>query len=244
MKIDQAITRYIDDALAVQNNAERAEHEPSGKLTAGSLYQPLRFQLLKYLGVEGKKPDEYSLRKFARGRAVEEWFARHLDNMGVLVGEQKQVEYRGAIGKVDALVDQAKLDFNTLGIIPHEIKSVTNRNFKYIHDKGDISEHYHLQACFYALAMGTSHYALDFIASDDLREYVTIHDVLVMKPKVDRKISNYLQMIEKWTNDRTVPAWEIDYKWLDNPTYMPFDEEWARCPSSVFIKKLEALGKA
>lgn len=243
MRIDVAITKHIDNVLEIKNDLEQAAHEPSGKLSAGFLYQPTRFQLLKYLGVERTKPDAYSLRKFARGKSVEDWFVDHLDTMGVLVSKQRSVEYRGVVGVVDAEVDSKGLQFKDLGIIPHEIKSVTNRNYKYIHDKGDISEHYQLQAAFYALALGTDYYALDFIASDDLREYVTIHETKNMKSKVDRKISQYMKTIEDWKKDQTVPKWEADYKWLENPMYMPFEEVWATCPQSVFIKKLEELGK-
>ncbi|MGI5828357.1 MAG: hypothetical protein ACOX6V_05045 [Patescibacteria group bacterium] len=241
MLVDNAITRFIDTNLIEEDKLERDNHVSSGKLSANYLYKPKRFQLLKYLGVAGKPADCFSLRKFARGRAVEDYYVEKLEKMGIVVETQKEVSYRDTVGKVDVVVDSKTLDFK-LGIIPHEVKSVTNRNFKWIKDNGEISEHYHLQACLYALAMESEYYALDFIASDDLREYVTIHETKHYKKEVDRIITEYNEMIRAFQEHATIPEWKVNYKWQENPMYMPFDEFWAKCTAKEFIDKLKELG--
>src|SRR6266540_3542492 len=147
--IDNAINQFIDDSL-MRDNAEReAKHESSGKLSASMLYQPLRFQVLKTLGAPRKPLDPYVLGKFKRGNDVEDWYVGKIGEMGALVDRQKIVEYRGVIGFVDALVDSDKMQFKK-GIMPHEVKSVTNMKLKRI-AKTEVDWHYKMQACLYAL---------------------------------------------------------------------------------------------
>jgi hypothetical protein len=241
MIVDTTINTYIDTLLSKENFDERENHISSNKLTASYLKEPKRFQLLKYLGVPTKEVDCYSLRKFARGRQVEDYFIGKLKDSGLVVETQKSLEYRGCIGIVDATMDSDKMQFHK-GIIPHEIKSVTNRAYKWIHDRGDIGWGYHLQACLYAMALETEYYALDFIASDDLREYITIHETRIFKKEVDRVISEYQQMIQDFTTNATVPKWETHDKWQNDPKYMKYDVFWSECSDTQFINKLQELG--
>jgi hypothetical protein len=241
MIVDTTINNYIDGILTQDNFDERENHVSSNKLTASYLKEPKRFQLLKYLGVPVKEAKPYDLRKFARGRQVEDYFIDKLKNSGLIIETQKSLEYRGCIGIVDALMDSDKMQFHK-GIIPHEIKSVTNAAFKWINVKGDIGWGYHMQACFYAMALETEYYALDFIASDDLREYITIHETRIFKKEVDRVISEYQQMIADFTKNASVPKWEVHDKWQNDPKYMKYDVFWSECSDKQFIDKLKELG--
>lgn len=236
MIIDSFIQRGIDKLLADENEEQKLAWGVHSRLTASSLYLPERFQLLKFLGVPEKENDVYSLRKFARGRAVEDWYVSYCKQMGIVLEEQAEVDYRGVTGRVDMLVDSEKLDFSA-GKIPHEIKSVKSSAFKYIQTRGEISEHYHIQACLYALALGSGYYGLDFICADDLREHVTIHQTSVFKPVVDKIINRFEEIVSK----KEIPKWSVRAKWQDNPQYMRYEPEWATCSDSEFRKRLSDL---
>lgn len=243
MRIEQGISRRIDQIL-IREDAERsALHESSRGLTASSLLSPSRQWLLKYIGIPRKTIDPYTLRKFARGRAVEDWYVDKLDKAGVLVAKQKEVLYRECKGFADAIVDQSELDFKDLGIIPHEVKSVTNAHFKRIKTTGEINHGYILQAVLYALGEGKSQCAVDVIASDDLRDHVVIFDVKDYKNEIDRLITEHQIVIENWKANHQVPDWTPREKWQDNPMYMAYDEQWARFSQAQFIQAVEEFEK-
>jgi len=239
--IDQTINRFIDEKLIFENSKREAEHEPSGLLSASMLYQPLRFQVLKTLGTPRKPLDAYTLGKFKRGNDVEDWYVSQLDEMGVLLGRQVRVEYRGAIGFVDAMVDSDKTPINR-GKIPHEVKSVTNAKLKRIAST-EVDWHYKMQGCFYALAIGGEHYAIDIVSAEDLRPTSYIFQAKELQKEVDQAISNYMIAMENWKKDRSLPRFEptAKAKWTGNLAYSMFDEFWATAPDSDVIKKLEEL---
>jgi len=240
MKTEQAITRKIDQVMLNENAQREAEHESGTGLTASGLWNPSRTWLLKYLKIPKKQLDPFTLRKFARGRSVEDWYTDKLEKAGVLVNKQVAVEYRGCKGFADVIIKHDDLDFK-LGEVPHEVKSITNAHFRRIIKTGDINYSYHLQACLYALGLGTDHYGLDIIASDDMREMVTLYETKLMKKAVNQLISEHQVVIENWLNDRTVPNWQVREKWQDIPMYMNYDEKWARFTQSQFIKEVEAI---
>lgn len=236
MRIEYGIASIIDDVMVKRNEADQAKHTPSGKLSAGMLHQPLRFQLLKYLGVPPKEMNTFTLRKLARGKQVEKWFVDCLkEKSGLVIDTQLEVEYRNTVGKPDIEIDQNLLTV-MVGEIPHEVKSVTNKAFKYI-QKDNISFHYKLQAGFYGLARGTEEYGLDFIASDDLRDRCFILETKEIKPYIDQAIDDFQYMI----SHRTIPEWEVQQEWQNNPEYMKYDPIWATCTESEFRSRLEQL---
>jgi hypothetical protein len=123
----------------------------------------------------------------------------------------------------------------------YEIKSVTNRSYKWIVDKGEISWHYKMQAGFYGLARNEEYFGLVFIASDDLREHVTIHRTREVKAEIDKIIDEYEQMVHDWETNHKVPAWEVHDKWMENPNYMAYDSIWATCSEDEYVKMAVAL---
>jgi len=239
MRIEQGIGRIIDRQLIIDDAERSALHESGKGLTASSLLSPSRQWLLKYLGVPRKTIDPYTLRKFLRGRMVEDWYVGELDKAGVLVARQKEVLYRECKGFADAIVDQSTLDFKELGVIPHEVKSVTNAHFKRIKTTGEINKGYILQAVLYALGEGRDQCAVDIIASDDLRDNVVIFDVKDYKNEIDKLITEHQLVIEGWKANHKVPDWAPREKWQDNPMYMAYDECWARYSQAEFIKAIE-----
>jgi hypothetical protein len=238
---DNYINRFIDEEL-VRANAEReSTHESSGKLSASMLYQPLRFQVLKTIGVPRKPLDPYVLGKFKRGNDVEDWYVSMLDKAGVLVEAQKMVEYRDCVGYVDAIVDSDKMLFKK-GLISHEVKSVTNAKLKRIAKTG-VDYHYRLQATLYALALGHEYYAIDVLSSEDLRPNVYIFQTRELKRDVDMYISSYMQAMENWKASRVLPKFEAnpEVAWTANKAYAMFSEEWIEATDNEVIKKLEEL---
>lgn len=253
--IDTTINQFIDAEL-IRKNAEReAKHEPSGKLSASMLYQPLRFQLLKVLGAPRKPFDAYTLAKFKRGVDVEEWYVTQLENAGVLVSDEKSLEdmsltptegqafaeYRGAIGYVDSVIDTDQMQAKK-GIIPNEIKSVTNMKMKRIKSTG-VDWHYKIQAAMYALAMESEYFAVTIVSAEDLRSETHIFPTREMKRDVDQAISNFMKAMENWKKDRTLPRFEPNPQvpWTANLKYAMFEEQWAEGDNWA-IKEMEKLG--
>src|SRR5438105_4187037 len=122
---DNFLDRKIGDEIVAAALVKEAAHAVSGKLSASRLNDPLQWQLLYVLGVPQKPIDEYTYRKFLRGNHVEDWLLSKLTP----VEKQKFVEYRGVVGYVDAVCDTADWQFPS-GIIPLEVKSVSNMKFK------------------------------------------------------------------------------------------------------------------
>ena len=243
MIIDNAINKFIEDSLMAENAMRERDHESSGKLSASMLYQPLRFQVLKTIGAPRKPMEPYVLGKFKRGNDVEDWYVNKIGDMGALVERQKKVEYRGVIGFVDAVVDSGKWQFKQ-GIMPHEVKSVTNAKLRQIAKSSEIDWHYKIQATLYALAMGTEWYAVDIVSAEDLRPNVYIFQTAELKHEVDQIISKYMEAMEAWKRDRTLPKFAPNPKvaWTGNLNYSMFAPEWAEFPDSWAITQLEALG--
>jgi len=215
--------RVIGQTLLAQNAKEREDHNPSGRLSAGSLGKPLQWQILHYLNVPGKEFDEYVLRKFTRGKDIESWFLFQVPNV---VEQQKEVLYREVIGYVDAMVDTKDCDFN-LGVIPCEIKSVTNMKYKHLSKQNTADRSHKLQAGLYALATGSEHFCVNYIASDDLRVLTYVFDTEDVKDEIDEIITRFDDQVAK----QTVPLFEPVEKWQgkqdynDYPKYASIVEE-------------------
>lgn len=211
MKIDYALDNLIAGQLKAQNDAEQANHKSSGKLSASMLGQPLQWQILKVLGVQGKKFDDYTLRKFKRGKDVENWVVSFIQGEA-----QKFVEYRNVVGYVDKIVDTKEWD-NSNGLMPLEIKSVTNMKFKRV-DKEGADRGHKLQATLYALALGHERFGVCYIASDDYRVKVFVYDTSEMKKEVDEIIDQFNNQLKL----KVVPVFEAKEKWQDDLKYNSF----------------------
>lgn len=234
---DRALDRLIGTKMTEAAIANKAARTPSGKLSASMLYSPLQWQILKTIGIAGKPYDEYTLRKFERGHNVEEWLLTYMP--GVL-DKQKLVEYHDAIGYIDALVDTTSYE-HSLGIIPHEIKSVSNAKFKRISAQGSPDMGHILQACFYALALTCRHFAIDYVSTDDYRVETYVLPTEKYAKDVTDAIVGYKQAMRDWTEKKVIPAfvarekWQADIKYCDYPTFVGLDQSAA---SNLAIKML------
>lgn len=255
--IDSSLNKFIDDELIRENAKREAEHESSGLLSASMLFQPLRFQVLKTLKAPRRPFDAYTLAKFKRGRDVEDWYVDQLEKSGFLVTNpnilsehnlktsddtQPKGSYKKAICYIDAVIDTDKMQAK-VGIIPNEVKSITNMKWRRIKKTG-IDWHYKMQACFAGLAMGTTHYAVTIVSAEDYRSETHIFRTRHLKADVDRAIDNYMAAMKNWKKNRTLPVFEphAEVKWVSNPKYAMFTQEWMNEPDSWAIGKMEELG--
>lgn len=238
---DNSVSEFIKNELVRLNKEREESHEASGKLSASMLYQPLRFQVLKTIGVPRREIDPYVLGKFKRGNDVEDWYVSMLDKMGVLIEAQKEINYRGVVGLVDALVDSDKM-FYKQGIMPHEVKSVTNAKLKRI-AKTEVDYHYKLQACLYALALETDYYSVDIVSAEDLRPNVYIFETKELKEEIDQIIDNYNEAMDNFNKNGKIPAFEANpnVKWTANPNYSMYDEFYITASDKEIGKRLEQM---
>lgn len=208
---DNYIDDYISKIMTEKNKEDSDNHKSSGKLSAGMLGSPLQWQILKIKGIPQQPFDEYTLRKFQRGKDVEKWFISVVPN---LVEEQKFVEYRNVVGYADTIIDTTTHHYNA-GIIPHEVKSVTNEKFKRIIKDGNADRSHRLQAGLYALALGAEHFAIDYIASDDYRIKTYIYDTAEIKDEIDGIIDRF----DKQLATGLVPVFVAEEIWQKSERY-------------------------
>jgi len=252
--IDTTVDEYINKELIKDNKERQLKHKASGKLSASMLFQPVKFQVLKTIGVPRKPFDVYTLGKFKRGRDVETWYVEELKKSGVLVEDPKvlwkynlqldedkqpQATYRECIGYIDSIIDTDKME-SKVGIIPNEIKSIVNMKWRRVKKTG-IDWHYKIQACFYALAMGVEHYAVTIVSAEDLRRETHIFEVSKMKKYVDHAIGQYMIAMARFNKDLTLPKFEANehVKWTGDLKYAMFSPEWANNPDSWVLEQLK-----
>lgn len=229
MLIDNYIDRKIGETLSKENEEERKNHVSSGKLTASMLGEPLQWQILKVIGVEPKPIDEYTLRKFKRGKDIETWLMTHIG----AIETQKKVEYRDVVGIVDAVCDTKDWDFPK-GIIPVEIKSVSNAKFKRIVKAVAPDRGHCLQACLYALAIGCPHFAVSYVATDDLRVHTFILETEDWREKVDTIINRF----EEQHSKAEVPVFIPEEKWQADLKYNKYPE-WSNLTEEEIAQKIK-----
>lgn len=209
----------INKTLRAKHEAERALHEPSGKLSASQLGKPLLDQVLKLIGVPPKPIDDYVLRLFERGNQVEAWVAEFLD-----VDEtQKEVDYMGVIGFVDAVKDNK----------PIEIKSVKSSQYKWLKQQGAKWGH-KLQAGLYALAMDSPTYQILYVTADDFRTFEYELPTADIKPdiiKIVNEVANQIKLA-------TLPVFKPREKWQENPAYSDYPE-WMSLTPELAMEKLK-----
>jgi hypothetical protein len=255
--IDTTINRHIEAQLISENEARESAHSPSGKLSASILYQPLRFQVLKSIGAPRKPFDAYTLAKFKRGRDVEDWYVEQTKQAGVAVTDKDAIEalnlkffedgqpfgeYKGAIGYIDNILNTDLMQAKK-GIIPNEIKSITNMKMKNIARQG-IDYHYRLQACFYAMAMGLKWYGVTVVSAEDLRSETHIFNVIDLKQDVETAISRFDEAMKDWRENKKLPPFEPNpnVPWTANLQYAMFEEFWAQAPDDKVVAALTEMG--
>jgi hypothetical protein len=236
---DNSIQLLIEKQLIADNAERDAKHESSGLLSASWLYQPLRYQVMKTIGVPRKTFEPYLLGKFKRGFDVEAWLVDHMEKAGVLIEKQKEVKYRNVIGFIDAVVDSDKLMFKK-GPMVHEVKSVTNAKLKRIQTSTEVDYHYKLQAGLYAIAEKNEYYAIDIISAEDLRVNTYIFQTADIAPEIEQIISNYDKALETWKTMKRLPELVVNekVKWAINPDYAPFPAEWLEKTDEQIVKDL------
>jgi hypothetical protein len=242
--LDNSLQGFIDLELIAENEKREKKHEPSGLLSASMLYQPLRFQVMKTIGIPRKSFEPYLLGKFKRGNDCEDWLADRMDKAGILIERQKEIKYKNVIGFIDALVDSGKMNFKK-GQMPHEIKSVTNAKLKRI-SQTEVDYHYKLQGGLYALAIGSEYYAIDIISAEDLRVNTYIFDVKDIKSDIENIISRYDEAMENWKTKKILPKFEVNPKvpWTSNLEYAPFSMEFVEMTDSDMVKYIDNNGKS
>jgi len=232
MIVDKTIERTIDKILIEDDKKRSSEHTSSGKLSASKLSWPLQWQILDHYKVASKEIDAYTLRKFLRGRTVEDWLVTQIPG---IVDKQKFVTYRDVVGYMDVYVDSSNYEFKN-GNIPHEIKSVSNAKYKMIETNKVPDEAHCLQACLYALAMKSDYFAVDYVATDDLRVTSFIMEAKDYAKQVNRIIDTYNEQLLK----KEIPVFEPLYAWQKNKTYNNFPE-WSDLTQEEINEKVKRL---
>lgn len=212
MKLYPKLDEEFKTNLIAEFKADREQHIPSGKLSASSLHKPLLWQILKYLEVP-RIEDDYLPMKFQRGKDVEKSFLKRIENN--TEDQQKDIEYMGVVGNIDALYRTQEY-----GILPLEIKSVTSFKFKHIKIENMPDEQYQLQGTLYALAQKTSKYLITIVNSDDFRPMTFLMDTETLHREVVRIIEDY----DKALQTRTMPVFIPRYKWQENSKYSDYPE--------------------
>ena len=225
--IDGYLDKLIGENLLAKQESEK--REGSGKLSASKLYWPLQWQILATKFKLKSNLDEYTLRKFQRGKDVEEWFIKQIKP----VDSQKFLEYRGVIGFCDSIVDTKEWE-NNIGIIPLEVKSVTNMKFKRIvreddegNTVGEPDRGHVLQNALYALALEKEHHAITYIASDDYRVATFICKTAESKEKIDQIIDEFqaAYMLDTIPKFEPREKWQADIKYNNFPEYAGMTED-------------------
>lgn len=213
MHIDPTIQNIVAaKVLAAQEN-----REPSSRLSAGKLGWPLQWQMLHHYGVQAATPDEYTLRKFQRGKDVEDRIVEWVSP----VKKQVPVEYRGVVGVADMVLD-----------CPVEIKSVTNLAFKHIQKEGPKRGHI-LQGELYAKGLGVGRFWLAYVASDDYR-------VLTFELPVSGLVDEVIDRHEAQVRDGRVPVFRPEEEWHTMKKYSPYPS-WMKLSEEEIVAKLATI---
>jgi hypothetical protein len=231
MEVSNFLENVISNNLLREQIGNKRHTELMGKLSGSILGSPLQAQILHMLGIGEKQQDPYVLRKFQRGHDVEAWVMKHVPG---LTDRQTDITYRGARGHIDALVDMAEWDAPELGVIPHEIKSVTNAAYKWIKRSGAKWSH-KLQAGMYALATDADYFMIHYIASDDYRILSFLFDIKEIAPDVDLIIDE----VEDQLMSGLLPEFKSREDWQNNKEYQNYPT-WSSLTQEELMLKLES----
>ena len=214
------VNPHIQEKIDKKVLEAREDKEPSGRLSAGKLGWPLQWQMLHYFKVPQAPFDAFTLRKFQRGKDVEDRIINWIEPQET----QKEVEYRGVVGFVDAILDG----------VPVEVKSVTNMAFKYLQKEG-IKRGHRLQAELYAKALGADRFQVAYVASDDYR-------VLSFEEQVTDVVDKVIDRYEAQVALGKVPVFVAEEKWQGMKDYCTFPE-WLKLTEEEIAEKLLTLTK-
>lgn len=228
---DSTLDRIVEEHLLAQRIAKDHGHKSSGKLSAGMLGQPVQWQILKTLGIPQREIDPYTLRKFLRGEHVEEWLMGYLPG---IIERQKFAEYRGVIGYADALVDCTEWTSGK-GIMPVEVKSVSNMKYKRIIQESAPDHSHRLQATLYALAFETDYYCIAYVSTDDYRIACYVCPTESTVSGVEYAIDEY----EAALASGIVPVFEAKENWQANEKYSNYPD-WQKLTEAEIEAKLQA----
>ncbi len=259
MKVLQYLDNTISNNLLEEQKENRRGRDLVQKLSGSTLGQPLQTQILHILGVPEKSQESYVLRKFQRGHHVEAYVMKHMpglltpaqilefakekDAIADVDGEgQAVLTYRGATGHIDGIVDMAAWDEPHLGIIPHEVKSVTNAAFKWIVG-GKAKKSHQLQAGMYAMALKVPFYMIHYVASDDYRIESMLFDTKDIAPEVDGIITEVAEQLEKGILPAFTPRedWQANKDYQNYPMWSDLTEE--ECMAKLSTEYPEAYKK-
>src|SRR3990167_6460211 len=218
-KITHKVNPIIQETIAKAVLADAEDREPSGRLSASKLGWPLQWQMLHYFKIFPLKLDEYTLRKFVRGKDVEDRIVSWLKAEKT----QVSVEYRSVVGFCDVVLDY-----------PIEVKSVTNMAFKHIQKEGAKRGH-KLQGELYAKALGFDRYAIAYVASDDYR-------VLCLEYPVSDEVDKVIDCYEEQVKKGVVPVFAPEEKWQEMAKYSSYPD-WANLSEDDIKSKLEKYTK-
>jgi hypothetical protein len=268
MKILSYLDNAIANALLIAQQDSKRSLDLSRSLSGSILGAPLQEQILHIIGVPKKQIDPYVLRKFERGHHVEAWV---MDNMlgllnteqiiayaksrGAVVGVdeegQAMINYRIAKGHVDAIVDMKAWDMPEIGIIPHEVKSITNANWNRLfggkmYKEPDAKWSHKLQAGMYAKALFAGHFVIHYVASDDYRIMSLLYKTDEISSDIDQIITEVEEQLvlgqvpiftprEAWQGGVTgkqyanYPAWmDLDHEQLQEKLKKEYPEAYER----------------
>ena len=212
MKVNATIEETIRNKVLAENE----EREPSGRLAAGKLGWPLQWQMLWHFKVPTAPLDEYTLRKFQRGKDVEDRIVAWMEPEKT----QVPVTYREVVGFADMVLDY-----------PIEVKSVTNMAFKHIQREGPKYGH-RLQGELYAKGLGFDKFGVAYVASDDYR-------VLCFEEEVTDETDKVIDAYEAQVKLGTVPVFEEKEPWHAIKKYSIYPD-WMKLSEEEIAEKLAA----
>jgi hypothetical protein len=231
MILDNFIDKQIGQRFLELDAEKESKHVSSGKLSASMLGQPLQWQILKILKIASKPIDEYTLRKFHRGKQIEEWLINEIPDK---VETQKFVEYRNVVGYIDLICDTKAWEWNN-GIIVAEIKSVNNLKYKRI-IKGGADRSHRLQACLYAIAENKDKYSIIYVSTDDLRVQTYIYNT----EEDSKEVNDIITRFDSQMGKKEIPTFKAEEDWQKNPTYQNYPE-WSNLNQEEINEKVKQL---
>lgn len=220
------VNKLIATRLRTENALREAKHTPSGKLSASMLGSPIQWQVLKYLGVEQRPVDDYTLAKFKRGNHVEDFIVETVKLSDPKLKQQVECNYKGCIGYLDILTGDE---------YPIEVKSTTNKAFSWIKKDGAKKAHI-LQGCYYALALKKDRFSVLYVASDDYRTFRFDFLTRQYQNEVDKAISLFNKVVER----KEIPVFEALEKWQADEKYNPYPE-WINLSKDTLEEKAKTL---
>ena len=234
--LDETLRAGFYKVLRKEHETEAALHQPSGRLSAGQLSKPLLEQILKIVGVPPKPVDDYTLGQFARGDAVEEWVIHCLEPEKT----QVEVKYRNAVGFIDAIKNDDV--FEVKSIKNSAVRYIDPENTKRTRRDGELVPEYSgpkykdaLQGGFYAAAKKRPYFWIIYVATDDLRTYPHKIETDLIKPEIDRIISEVARQLKTGT----LPRWQEREEWQRKyPKYNNYPE-WVELEPDLATEKLK-----